>query len=102
MPCRKNLPILSYFELSVGIFGPQLLYEVVFKTPLLAMKPGPNSFCTWGSLFAAEELILLATLTVKTPSAPFLVVMMTTPSAALDPYKAAAAAPFNTDMLATS
>src|SRR5690349_20510016 len=93
-PCRKKWPMLSYFVLSAGIFGPQLLYEAAFKTPLLDSKPGPNSVCTSGSLLALEEAILLATFTVSAPSAPFLVVMITTPSAALEPYKAAAAAPF--------
>ena len=45
---------------------------------------------------------LLLTFTLTAPSSPFLVVMIITPLAAREPYSAAAAAPFNTDMLSMS
>src|ERR1700743_3165293 len=59
--------------------------------------PFPNRCWIWGTLSAQEELTLLATLTFVVPSAPFFVVMITTPSAARDPYKDAAAAPLSTE-----
>src|SRR5215475_6785387 len=64
--------------------------------------PFPNTFWDGGSLSAQEVLILLARATFAVPSAPFLVVMITTPSAARDPYRAAAAAPLSTLRLSIS